>query len=249
LIAEKRIAAAVPLVAAALGDDVDGRAGGKSELGGEGAAVHLELLNGFHADVGSAKLSRAIVILAAIERHQVVPPVATAYRESGSNESRIAGELGARRVGTGDPWQSEDRFGEVARNVGQIPDLNTPERIRLLSFFGFNQRNCFGDDDFTFHGADLKMNVEDGGLTDGQLHALRHGLVKSFGAHLDAIEPRRKERNLIGAIVTGGNCLRGSTIKAGDHDGRSRDDRRVRIVNGALEGCRRNVDLSVDRAE
>ena len=68
-------------VRAALGDDVDRRAGGKAELRREGVAVDLKFLDRFAADI-EADLPGAVLILAAVNRDQIVTPVAAADREA-----------------------------------------------------------------------------------------------------------------------------------------------------------------------
>ena len=89
------------LICSALGDDVDRGTRGKTKLRGVGVAVDLEFLNRFGGDV-EAGLAGTVLVLAAVNRDQVVSSVAAADREAGTQEARNASrKLGSRSVRVG----------------------------------------------------------------------------------------------------------------------------------------------------
>ena len=62
---------AVDLVGAGLGGEVDLRAGAASELGGVGAGLHLEFLDGFGGDRDGVLVDRQIVVVHAVEQEVI----------------------------------------------------------------------------------------------------------------------------------------------------------------------------------
>src|SRR5215831_3975835 len=99
LVAEFAADRAVQRVAAALGHDVDGAAVSEPKFSRVSVAVDLKFLDGIVGDCCDAILPGAVLILAAIDSGEVVPPVAAADGKSGGAKTGEARGLGARRVG------------------------------------------------------------------------------------------------------------------------------------------------------
>src|SRR5262245_58865116 len=81
IVPEVAVGAPMKLVAATLSDDVDGAAHRKSILRGEAVPVHLILLDSIRGDRGDPVLPRTVLILAAVNRREVIAPVAAPDRE------------------------------------------------------------------------------------------------------------------------------------------------------------------------
>ena len=83
-------------VCATLGNDVNRGAGRKAKLRREGIAVDLKFLNRFGGDIIAGR-SGTVFILTAVNRDEIVTPVAATDREARALEARNA----TRKLGPG----------------------------------------------------------------------------------------------------------------------------------------------------
>src|SRR5262245_55575944 len=194
--AEENIGAAVEFVRAALGHDVDRRAGRKTKLRGEGVAVDLKFLDRFNRDV-EAGLPRPVLILPAVDRNQVVAPVAAADRDARGAEPRnSARELGPRGVRVRHARQRVNITLKSAADVGQVLHLAPLDGVGLLRALDLDQRRGGGDDHFGLDPRDLKLDLVTRGLADGELNVFYQVLRESSRFDRDFVYARTHRSNL-----------------------------------------------------
>src|SRR5215510_4408276 len=127
------------LVAATLGDDVDGALHRETKLRGEAVPVNLKLLDGINRDEHPV-LPRTVFILTPINRGEVVSPVAAPDRKPGRGEAGEPRLLRASGLRVSDGRQRVNRRGHVAVDVGKVLHLAALDGVGLMGTLNLDQR-------------------------------------------------------------------------------------------------------------
>src|SRR5579883_710307 len=89
------------------------------------------------------------------------------------------------------------------------------------------------------------VDIEDEGLSDGQLDLVGDGFFKTLANHFDAVNAGLEQRHLVAAVFPGGNRLGEPARWIGNCNCSGRNNGAGRIEDSPFQGCRRDVDLSV----
>ena len=212
---------AVDLVSAGLGDDVDIRSGGRSELSRSDVRLDLEFLNGIDRGLQPVGLEEALVVVHAVQRVVVGLAAQPADRHGG------AGCLECRqRSGAGHGARRQDReLREAAAVQGQLYHLFVVDRRRDCRAVGLQLHRRSTDFDDLGNFADRQGEIHAQGLVHCELNAGLLGLVEAGHFGCNRIHSWRERRNGEATCFTGRNdtgvasaLVRNSYGDAG-HDG------------------------------
>src|SRR6266511_1561150 len=217
------------LVAATLGDDVDGAPHRESKLRGEAVPVNLVLLDGINRDEHPV-LPRTVFILAPVNRGEVVTPVAAPDRIPGRAEAGEPGLLSSSGLRVSDGGQRVNRRGHVAVDIGQALHLTLLNGVGLLCTLNLDQRRRGSYDHFGFDARHLQLDFISSSLADGELNLFYQVLR----------EASRFNRNLV--IAGSHQADLKLTVRIGS---RSADRALIKVLNAEIVIVRKT--LSVNR--
>ena len=210
IIAEETIGAAVHVIAAGLGDDVDGGAAGAPQFRVVIAAVDLELLDRVLAH-GEAHAARIVIHFAAIHGHAVAAAVAAIEREPALGRLFHAEILIARQAGRVADGRRQQRERKIVTPVdGQLGDVFAVDDIRLCAPLRVHYRRLSSHFHRFGHGRDFHFEIKEHSLA----HVHHHALAQALGLGLPDADD--VEAALVGDLRHDGADLVRAHVEADD---------------------------------